>query len=359
MVINLKSKIIRNKNNVVHLNFSVKKVLKKLNNQTNKIIFIVDKKNRLVGSITDGDIRRKFMEGNTLHDDLKKFFNKKPLALKMDGSNYKTKINFAKKRHIRIIPVVTNKNEYLGFVRLQSLTEYKDNSLNGFDVVIMAGGFGKRLYPITKKIPKPLIKIGGEPIIDNLIERCKISNINNIHVILHYKAELIKNHLLKKFLKIKHKFNFVLEKKPLDTAGGLKLINQKTSSKNFLLINSDIITNINFDNVHKYFTDNKADLVVCATKNEIMIPYGVLNINNQEVENITEKPIFNIHINSGIYFLNRKIINQIKKNEKINAVELVKRSIKKGKKIFYYPIYENWIDIGSHTDLIKAKNLNN
>lgn len=359
MIINLKSKIIRNKNNVVHLNFSVKKVLKKLNNQINKIIFIVDKKNRLMGSITDGDIRRKFMQGNTLNDDLKNFFNKKPLALKMDDSNFKTKINFAKKHHIRIIPVVTKKNEYLGFVRLQSLIDYKDNSLNGFDVVIMAGGFGKRLYPITKRIPKPLIKIGGEPIIDNLIERCRIRSINNIHVILHYKAGLIKNHLLKKFPKIKHKFNFVLEKKPLDTAGGLKLINQKTSSKNFLLINSDIITNINFDNVYKFFTDNKADLVVCATKNEIMIPYGVLNINNQEVENITEKPIFNIHINSGIYFLNKKIINQIKKNEKINAVELVKRSIKKGKKIFYYPIYENWIDIGSHTDLIKAKNLNN
>jgi dTDP-glucose pyrophosphorylase len=359
MLINLESKIIRNKNNVVHLNFSVKKVLKKLNNQINKIIFIVDKKNRLIGSITDGDIRRKFMQGMTLNDDLVKFFNKKPLALKMDGSNYKTRINFAKKRHIRAIPVVTKKNEYLGFVRLESLIDYKDNSSNGFDVVIMAGGFGKRLLPITKKIPKPLVKIGTNPIIDALIEKCISSQINKIYIILHYKANLIKNYLVKKFPEIKLKFEFIIEKKPLDTAGGLKLIDQKTSSKNFLLINSDIITNINFDNVHKFFTENRADLVVCATKNEIIIPYGVLNINNQEVENITEKPIFDIHLNSGIYFLNKKIINQIKKNEKISAVELIKRSIKKNKKVLNYPIYENWIDIGNHSDLIKAKNLYN
>jgi dTDP-glucose pyrophosphorylase len=350
--------ISKNRDYIADAKSNLKKILERFNLRSNKIIFIIKDK-KLVGSITDGDIRRGFTKGHLISSDLSNFYNKTPLFLDLKKKDYKTKIKIAKKKNIQVLPVVTSEKKYLGFVRLDNFLGEDKVSSSGFDVVIMAGGFGKRLLPITKKIPKPLVKIGNNPIIDALIEKCKSSQINKIYVILHYKANLIKNYLVKKFPEIKFKFEFIIEKKPLDTAGGLKLIDQKTSSKNFLLINSDIITNINFDNVHKFFTENRADLVVCATKNEIMIPYGVLNINNQEVENITEKPIFDIHINSGIYFLNKKIINQIKKNEKINAVDLVKRSIKKGKKIFYYPIYENWIDIGNHTDLIKAKNLNN
>ena len=349
-------KKIKDSNYVVNSNIPIKKVLQRLNSQKNKIIFILNQKNKLLGSITDGDIRRKFMEGNSLKDNLNKFYNKKPHKLISGKKNYNKELIFAKKNHINEVPVVTKKNYYLGFIKLKDLDVYKDNLSNKFDIVVMAGGFGKRLLPITKKIPKPLVKVNGVAIIDGIIEKCKIDAINKIHIILHYKAKLIKEYLIKRFPKLKHKFQFIVEKKPLDTAGGLKLINFKISSESYLLINSDLITNINFESLHEFFKDNKADLVVCATKNEILIPYGVLNVNNKKVKNITEKPTFNIHINSGIYILNKKIINFINKNEKISAVELMKRSIKKNKRVLYYPIYEKWIDIGNHTDLIKAKN---
>lgn len=245
--------------------------------------------------------------------------------------------------------------QYLGFIKLDDFLEDDYEPSNRFDVVIMAGGFGRRLLPITKKIPKPLVKIGHNPVIDNLIEKCKSNQINKIYIILHYKANLIKNYLIKKFPENKSKFEFIIEKKPLDTAGGLKLIDIKNSSRKFLLINSDIVTNINFINLYNFFLESKADLVVCATRNKIALPYGILNINKKKIINIQEKPSFNFNINSGIYFFNHKIIELINKDEKIGAVELINRSIKKNKKVYNYPVYENWIDIGNHSDLIKAR----
>ena len=359
MIKDLNKKIIKDKKYIASSVVSPKKVLQKLNTVPEKIIYIIKNK-KLIGSITDGDIRRKFIEGISTNEELSKFYNKKPLYLKIDEIN-KKKINIflTKKSFIKIIPIVSKKKNYLGVVRLEDIAQEKKKFSKNYDVVIMAGGFGKRLLPITKKIPKPLVKIGKKSVIDNLIERCKKNNINKIYIILHYKAKLIKKHVIKKFPDLKNKFEFIIEKSPLDTAGGIKLINSKKSSKNYLLINSDVVTNINFDDFYNFFKNNKADLIVCTTKNEITIPYGVLKINKKRIKKITEKPIMNFYINSGIYFLNQSIINLIKNGEKISAVELMKRSIKKNKKIFYYPIYENWIDIGNHSDLIKAKNLNN
>ena len=348
-------KIISDKKYIVKSNTSLKHVLQKFNKQSNKIIFILKKK-KLIGSITDGDIRRKFIKNMSVNDDLDKFYNKKPLFLEIEKENQKQKINYAKKNYIQIIPVVSKNKNYLGFVKIKDLIKERNLISKKFDIVIMAGGFGKRLLPITKKIPKPLIKIGRKPVINTLIERFRGKNIDKIYLILHYKANLIRKHVLESFPDLKNKFEFIIEKKPLDTAGGLKLINSKKSSKTYMLINSDIVTNINFDDFYNFYKNTNADLAACTTKNEITIPFGVLKINNKRIKNITEKPIFNFWINSGIYFLNQSIINLIKKNEKISAVELMKRSIKKKKRIMYYPIYENWIDIGSHSDLVKAKN---
>tara|TARA_Y100000389_G_scaffold82236_1_gene78836 strand:+ start:42309 stop:43382 length:1074 start_codon:yes stop_codon:yes gene_type:complete len=355
MINNLKKNIISDRKYIVESKTSLKNVIQKFNTQSNKIIFILKDK-RLVGSITDGDIRRKFIKNMSVNDDLNKFYNKNPLYIELEKINQKQKIIFAKKNYIQIIPVIGKNKNYLGFIKTKDFIKEKNLVSKKFDIVIMAGGFGKRLLPITKKIPKPLIKIDGEPVINKLIESFRGKNINKIYLVLHYKAKLIKKHVLTNFPDLKNNFEFIVEKKPLDTAGGLKLIDPKKSSKTYMLINSDIITNINFEDFYNFYKKNNADLAACTTKSKFTIPFGVLQTRNKKIKYITEKPIFNFWINSGIYFLNQSIIKLIKKNEKISAVELMKRSIKKNRKIIYYPIYENWIDIGSHTDLIKAKN---
>lgn len=353
----IKKKIIKDNKFIVDHNTSLKKILQKFNIQSNKIIFILKNK-KLIGSITDGDIRRKIIKNISVDEKLNKFFNKKPLYLKINESTQQNKILYAEKNQIEFIPVVSKDHRYLGFVKTKDLIIKKNPIKKHFDIVIMAGGFGKRLFPITKKIPKPLIKIGRKPVIDHLIESFKENNINKIYLILHYKADLIKKHINKNFPNLSKKIEFIIEKKPLDTAGGLKLINLHKSSNSFLLINSDILTNINFDDFFKFYEKTNADLAACTSKNEITVPFGVLKINNKRIKNIKEKPIFNFWINSGIYFLNKNIINLIKKNEKISAVDLMKRSIKKHKRVVCYPIYENWIDIGNQSDLIKAQNMN-
>ena len=346
-------KILKKKAYIADSKSALKKILQRFNVQRNKIIFIIKDK-KLAGSITDGDVRRGFTKGYLLNSDLSKFYNKTPLFLDI-RKNYKQKILLAKKKNIQILPVVKDKMEYIGYIKLDQILEDDNVSSDKFDIVVMAGGFGKRLLPITKRIPKPLVKIGNNPIVDSIISKCKSNQINKIYIILHYKADMIKNYLVKRFPENKFKFEFIIEKKPLGTAGGLKLINVGNSTGNFLLINSDIITNVDFVNVYNFFKENNAELLVCATRNKIVLPYGILNINKKRIIDIQEKPTFNYDINSGIYFLNHKIIELINKNEKIGAVELINRSIKKNKKVYHYPAYENWIDIGNHSDLIKAR----
>ena len=327
-------------------------LLKKLNFSEIKTCFILNKK-KLIGTITDGDIRRAIYKNISVDTKIERICNKNPKIIFDNEKNFKRKMQiFYDKFNVSIIPVVTKKKEYLGFLNYEYLDQEIKTSFNRFDVVIMAGGYGKRLRPITNKIPKPLVPINNVPIISRIIDNLTGNKINNIFITVHYKFALIIRYIKKNYPN--KKIVFIKETKPLDTAGSLLKLKKKLI-ENVLVINSDIITKINISNFYDYHAKINSDITICSKKHKIILPYGVLKVSKQSVMNITEKPKFEYWINTGIYFIRSHVFNKLKQNKKLNAIELIKSSKKAGLKITHYPIYETWFDIGNIEDMKAAE----
>lgn len=342
----IKKIIERDKNLEVSLNKNFKFLVDRLNKNQIKTCFILKGK-KLVGTITDGDIRRSILKNISKKTPIKEIMNRNPAKIFYSDKNIISRLTkLVKKKNIFIFPIIDNKKNYLGFINYNK--KYINvNSVPGiFDVVIMAGGFGKRLRPLTNIKPKPLIKVDGKPILHRIISKIDNINVNKIYVTLHYKSDSI----LKFLKKINsRKIIPVVEKKPQDTFGSLLKIKHKLS-KNILVINSDIITNLDTNNLFEFHVKNEADLTIGAKKNETKVNFGVIKTNGKNINNIDEKPILNYWINTGIYFLKKNCILSTKKI-KINAVEFINSLIKKKFKVLLYPMYETWFDIGTHEQL--------
>ena len=348
----LSNYILRKKIILINKDRKLGDLLKKLNHSEIKTCFILNKK-KLIGSITDGDLRRAIYQDISINTKVENICNKNPKIIFDKEKNFDLKMKFYyDKFKISIIPVVNKKKEYLGFLNYEDLNREIETSFNKFDVIIMAGGYGKRLRPITNKIPKPLVPINNVPIISRIIDNLVSNQINNIFITLHYKSTLIIKYIKKNYPN--KKIIFVNEKKPLDTAGSLLNLKNKIID-NVLVINSDIITNINISNFYEYHAKIKSDITICSKKYKIILPYGVLKVRKNNVMSITEKPKFEYWINTGIYFIKSNIFNKLKTNRKLDAIELIQSSKKIGLKVIHYPIYETWFDIGNIEDMKAAE----
>ena len=335
-------------------------VIDKLNKNFIKTCFVLKNK-KLIGSVTDGDIRRSILKNISKKTPIKEIMNKKPMKIIYSDKSFINKLtSYVTKKKVFIFPVVNKKNQYLGFINYDRKYINVTSINNRYDVVIMAGGFGKRLRPLTKNKPKPLIKVNGIPIIQRIISNIDNINVNKIYVTLHYKSKSIIKYLKKINSK---KIITIIEKKPKDTIGSLFEL-KKRLSKNIMLINSDIVTNLDVNNLLNFHIKNKADLTLCAKKHETRVSFGVLKTSGKKVNNIVEKPILDNWINTGIYFLNKKSLKNFKKI-RMNAVDFINSLISKKFKVLFYPMYETWFDIGTHEQLkladryLKKTNENN
>ena len=342
----IKNIIERNKDIEISSDRNLRFVIDKLNKNQIKTCFILKGK-KLIGSITDGDIRRSILKNISKTTPVKKIMNKNPIKI----LNTKKKIienlsKLVKEKNIFIFPIVDNKKNYLGFINFDKKYIDTKSISENFDVVIMAGGFGTRLRPLTLNKPKPLIEIDGKPIIQRIISKIDNINVHKIYITLHYKSGAIIKFLKKLNSK---KIIPIIEKKPQDTFGSLLRIKDKLN-KNILVINSDIVTNLNTNNLFEFHLKNKADLTLCAKKHETKVNFGVIKTNGKNIHKIDEKPILNYWINTGIYFLKKNCISTSKKM-RINAVDFINSLIKKRFKILLYPMYETWFDIGTHDQL--------
>ena len=254
------------------------------------------------------------------------------------------------KNKIDTIPIVKNK-KIKNIVHIEELFLDYEKS----DVIILAGGYGKRLLPLTKKIPKPLVNVGKKKIIDFIIDKFIKKNFTKFNFITYYKHTLIKNYLLKKYKDLK--IRFYKENKALGTCGGLNLINKKNISENFFVINCDVISGINYNNLMSYHIESNADLSIVSLRQRIPLQYGKLDFkkNNQEILNLDEKPLIEVDINGGIYVMNKRCLNLIKKNKKIDMPEFFKILKKNKFNIKIYPCHEHWFDIGNVNDLKRFK----
>ena len=331
------------KNLLINENSSILDAIKVIDSNNHRICFVVSSQGKLLGSITDGDIRRGMLKKIELSNNVLKICNKKPFFFKKDGPK-----KFDLTYDDNCIPIVDKRKKVIDV----KIFKPKNNKI--VSALIMAGGKGTRLYPITKNIPKPLVKIKGESLIKSLIAKLFSNEIKDIKISIHHMHGKIKKHLKNKKNPISDK-NFIIENNPLGTGGSIKLF--ETKHNNFFIINCDIKLNIEFSKISNFHLNQKADITVVSKQIIKKLSYGKLNIDSKfNVVSIKEKPMIINYVSTGLYIVHKKIKKLIKNNQKIDMDEIIKLAIKKKMKIVSYPLYENWVDVGTRKELRKFTN---
>ncbi len=314
----------------------------------NMAVFIVNENQQLVGSLTDGDIRRGLLNGITIDALVGKFMNPSSKSFEDGGNNFE-KVNKYKAAGIRFIPVIDENKKIVRVVDLEKL-----RSIIPADAVLMAGGKGERLKPYTDTTPKPMLKIGDKPIIVRNLERLANYGISNFHISVRHMADQIENGI--KEYKIDNSLlNFVKEEKPLGTIGSVKLI-KTFIYDTILLMNADLLTNIDFQDFYKKFLESGADMQVATIPYNIDVPYAIMDISDKnEVLSFSEKPRYTYYSNAGIYVFKKELVSLIPDNDVFDATHFMEAVIASKKKLTSYPILGYWLDIGRIEDFYKAQ----
>lgn len=327
---------------------TIKTALKSLDQvHGEKILFVIDKTNKLVGTLTDGDIRRGLIREISLEDPVSKCMNKGFRFLKQDEFTL-SRLDELRDQLLALIPVV---DEQFQIVRLINIAEKK--SLLPIDAVIMAGGKGKRLKHLTKDIPKPLLKVGGKSIIEHNIKRLADYGIENLIITINHFGQQIIDHL-GDGKQYDLSITYSEESKPLGTIGVVGSI-EDFQHQHVLIVNSDLLTTINYEEFYRVFVDKDADMLIASIPYKVDIPYGVLEEKDGQVIGLKEKPSYTYYSNAGIYLIKRDCISLIPKNEMYNANDLMEALIKKKKKVVAYQLLDYWLDIGKIEDYKKAQ----
>lgn len=336
-------------NNIIQDTASIKDALNMLNHLQTKeslTLFVINENEKLVGTLTDGDIRRGLLQGKTIENSVIEVIqpNFKFLQRNKFSLSY---INELKKNEINLIPYL---NEDFKIDKIIDLTQKK--SILPCDAVIMAGGEGVRLRPLTLDIPKPLVKIGDKPIIEYNIDSLNAYGIDNIFITIKYLGQKIIDYFgdgSSRDINI----NYVKENEALGTIGAVSLIDD-LSHDNLLVMNSDILTNIDYEDFYRTFENSNAEMAVATIPYQVMLPYGIIESANDMITGIREKPTYTYYCNAGIYLLKKSALKHIPHNCFFNATDLIEVLLNEGK-VINYPILSYWLDIGKHEDYAKAQ----
>ena len=338
---------------------SIIEALKKLDQTAEKVLFIVDNQNILLGALTDGDIRRYLLKGNSLEDSIERIYNKSPKYInKTEFSSEAAKKIFLKYK-ITLLPILDKNKKIVEIISWKSIFS-KEESISKLTkhriklpVIIMAGGKGTRLDPFTKILPKPLIPIGEKPIIEMIMDKFFDNGMSDFYITINHKAKMIKAYFEE--FRAKYKINFIEEDKPLGTAGGLKFLQEKIKGP-FFVSNSDILIEADYSEILKYHKTHNNDITIVGCLKNFSIPYGICEIENGcNLIKIREKPEFNYLVNTGMYIINSDIIKIIPKNEFYHITQLIACVRSRDGKVGVFPISEqSWIDIGEWEKYKKA-----
>lgn len=327
---------------------TIKDAMIKFDSATTKLVLIVSKDYVLQGTITDGDIRRAILKKFPIDTPLKLVMNESPKTLTASGNHASAK-KLMNLYGIPAIPQLDNKKRVYNLLGIDTTAHKRDNA-----VLIMAGGFGKRLKPLTDNCPKPMLKVGGKPILENIIEQFISSGFYNFYISTHYLNEQIEDYF-GDGSDFGVNINYIRESTPLGTAGSLSLLPDCVKDKSIIMMNGDLLTQINFENLLAYHDNEQSDISVAVREYKVQIPFGVIEHDSSNITEITEKPEKNYFINAGIYCISPNILKSIKPNISFDMPELISKSIKGNKSTKMYPIHEYWLDIGRMNDFEQAQ----
>ncbi|MDC3170838.1 nucleotidyltransferase family protein [Prochlorococcus sp. AH-716-E13] len=330
---------------------AIKKVITAIELGGLRIAIILDNNNKLIGTICDGDIRRGLLKGLTLDSSFETLIQKKCIFAYCYTSK-KDITKLMRENIISQIPILSEKDEFIGLEISDDLLPDTSPPPLPNSALLMAGGRGVRLSPLTDDCPKPLLPINGKPILEIILNQCIDAGISNFYISVHYLSQMIKNYF-GDGSKWGIKIQYLEEKVPLGTAGSLKLL-PKSLNQSILVINGDVLNKTNYEDLFTYHSRNLADITICAREHILTSPYGVIEIEGIKFKSMIEKPSFKQLVNAGIYIVNPKIIDLIEPNKYLDMPDLIGFCKEIDKRLIVYPVHEYWLDIGKPEALEKA-----
>lgn len=336
------------KDHLILLGSKVKDALLLLNELAqDSILFVVDKNDKLIGALTDGDVRRGLIKGFTIESLIDEIIEENPKFI-VKGENNVQKIIEYRDQNFRILPIVDENHKVVNVINFRIIKSYLP-----IDAVIMAGGRGQRLQPLTDTIPKPLLKVGDKPIMEHNLDRLVLFGIDDFWISVKYLGEQIENHFGKGIEK-NIKIEYVWENKPLGTIGAVSQITNFEHDY-ILITNSDLLTNIDYEQFFLDFIRQEADLAILTIPYQVNVPYAVLETNHGCVMSFKEKPTYTYYSNGGIYLIKKEMLKYIPKDTFFNATDLIEKLIKNEFKVVSFPFSGYWLDVGKHEDFEKAQ----
>jgi len=336
-------------------NSSIREVMTCIDCNTKGIALVVDEARRLLGTVTDGDIRRAILARVSFEAPVSELLAHKASSpypkpvTALVGTERAALLQLMQKHTIRHMPLLDDSGRVVDLVTLDELLP--DHVLP-VQAVIMAGGAGKRLHPLTEEIPKPMLSVGGRPLMERIVEQLCEAGIQQINITTHYKSEKIAAHF-GDGSNFGVNINYVVEDRPLGTAGALGLVEKLDTP--LLVINGDILTQVNLRAMLDYHQEHKADLTVAVRKYDLKVPYGVIESDGAFVQKLAEKPTHSFFVNAGIYLLEPSVYHHVPHGQRFDMTDLIQLLLDEEHPVASFPIVEYWLDIGQPADFAQAQ----
>jgi dTDP-glucose pyrophosphorylase len=327
---------------------TIKESLQIIDGGAMQIALIVDENDKLLGTLTDGDIRRGLLKGLDLNSSIESIIFTTPTIAKISDTKEEIlKLALSKKLHQ--IPIVDNDGKILGIQEIEELIKPKDKTNK---VVLMVGGLGTRLRPLTEHTPKPMLKVGNKPILQTIVEKFAEYGYTNIVMCVNYKSHIIQDYF-GDGREFGVNIEYILEEQRMGTAGALSLLKEKPTEP-FFVMNGDLLTNVNFEHLHNYHLGYNSLATMCVREYDFQVPYGVVNIKDGKILTIEEKPTHKFFVSAGIYMLSPEVLEHIPQNQFYDMPTLFEKIISENRNAISFPLREYWLDIGRIEEYKKA-----
>lgn len=330
---------------------TLKDALSLLNKNDGKIVLVVNETRKLLGTVTDGDIRRALLKSGAVDMPVSDVMNTTPLCLS-EGEDTATLFSLMQSKRISNVPIVNEQGQVVDLTNMSDIIIPKKRE-NW--VVIMAGGVGSRLRPLTDSTPKPMLPVNGSPVLEILIKAFISQGFYRFYVSVNYLAEQIKNHF-GDGQKYGIEIRYLEESHPLGTAGALSLL-EHTPKDPFIVINGDIVTNVRFSEMLDFHQDSDASVTMGVREHSVQIPYGVVKLDEQKICDFIEKPTEKYYVNTGMYVLNPDILSYVPEGVALTMPDLIAKAQTDDHEVQAFPVTESWLDIGRMEDFSKAEDL--
>ena len=324
-------------------------VIRIVDASTLQVALVADERRRLLGLVTDGDVRRGLLRGVPLEGPVREVMNAGPTVARLGDSRTQV-LRVMQQKRLHQVPVVDDDGVVIGLHLIDELVamQQRDNW-----VVLQAGGMGTRLRPLTDDCPKPLLSVGSKPILESILENFIEYGFRRFFISVRYKAEMVERHF-GDGERWNVRIEYLEEEEPLGTAGGLSLLPGQPAAP-VVVMNGDLLTQINFRQLLDFHAENRAAATMAVREYDFQVPYGVVKLDDEKLVGVDEKPVKRFFINAGVYVLEARVISMIDAGERLDMTDLFRRVIDRGEQTVVFPIREYWLDIGRVDDFERAQ----